>query len=202
MTQYVDHSYFQALAERSPDQICARASCVYDEKSQSYIVTAWGHEYQINPEARTINLIEKVDYEPHPFFSLFLIYHLLRIQDSEVKGQWISEKDLPGGTAFFRGPHEVPTFLITQAFANDIQKFKHKCDQLGGTPIDLADAAYVFDITPKISVAILYWMGDDDFSPEAKLLFDQSIGDHLTLDIIFSLAIEVCKRIGNKSSDY
>lgn len=59
----------------------------------------------------------------------------------------------------------------------------------------MADAAYVFKITPNIPVAVLLWLGDEDFGAEAKLLFDRTIGMHLPLDIIFALAVEVCREI-------
>jgi hypothetical protein len=48
---------------------------------------------------------------------------------------------------------------------------------------------------PRIPVAVLLWDGDEDFSAESKVLFDRSIAEHLTLDIIFSLADIVCRRV-------
>ncbi len=38
---------------------------------------------------------------------------------------------------------------------------------------DMADAAYIFYPVPHISLALLYWVGDEEFPAEAKLLFDQ-----------------------------
>jgi hypothetical protein len=116
-------------------------------------------------------------------------------------GEWISEKDLPGGPTFFRGPHEIPTHLISERFGNDIDAFKRKCAQLSGVPLDMADAAYRFDIVSNIPVAVLLWAGDDEFQPEAKVLYDRTISRHLTLDIIFSLAVEICARIGEGEGD-
>jgi hypothetical protein len=63
----------------------------------------------------------------------------------------------------------------------------------------MADAAYRFDITANIPVAVLLWAGDDEFPSEAKMMFDRTISRHLPLDIIFSLAVEVCERIGSGS---
>ena len=60
----------------------------------------------------------------------------------------------------------------------------------------MADASYSFNITPRIPVAVLFWDGDEDFSPESKLLFDKSSDGFLAPDIILALAFEVCSRIG------
>ncbi|MDM8538586.1 DUF3786 domain-containing protein [Desulfobacterales bacterium HSG17] len=58
----------------------------------------------------------------------------------------------------------------------------------------MADAAYVFEITPRLPIAMLYWEGDDEFPAESKLLFDKSVSEHLALNIIFALAVDICKR--------
>jgi hypothetical protein len=49
-------------------------------------------------------------------------------------------------------------------------------------------------ITPEIPVAIVYWLGDEDFPAEAKLLFDRSMINLMPLDILFALVVEVCDR--------
>jgi hypothetical protein len=56
----------------------------------------------------------------------------------------------------------------------------------------MADAAFCFSITPDLPVAVLYWVGDEDFPAEAKILYDRSISELLTLDILFALAVGVC----------
>jgi hypothetical protein len=60
----------------------------------------------------------------------------------------------------------------------------------------MADAAFSFSITPDIPVAVLYWIGDEDFPAEVKILYDRSITELLSLDILFALAVGVCARIG------
>jgi len=195
MTKYVDPLYFKKLRGLPPEEVCKRASCNYEKETKRYIFRVWGHEYAIYPETCKIEQAQDCAYHPHNFFFLFIIYYLLYVKNIGLSEEWISEKDMPSGTTFFRGPHEIPTHLITEVYKNNVQLFKKSCEQLGGTFINQADAAFVFHITPKIPVAVLYWEGDEDFPPEAKILFDKSITHHLTLDIIFSVAVEICARI-------
>ncbi|MBF0204987.1 MAG: DUF3786 domain-containing protein [Desulfamplus sp.] len=140
--------------------------------------------------------IDTKDSDPHEYFHIFIINYLLQAKDIPLSNEWISEKDIPGGTTFFRGPHAIPTGLISSRFSGNIEQFKKICVQLDGTSLEMADAAYFFKITPRVSIAVLYWDGDDDFLPECKILYDKSVIEHLALDIIFALAVEVCTRIG------
>ncbi|MCK5098545.1 MAG: DUF3786 domain-containing protein, partial [Desulfobacteraceae bacterium] len=159
----VDMAYFKELAELDPNDVCCRTSCKYDDVSKTYTLSAWGDEYIIYPHEFKIDCIKKNNSDPHEYFYLFIIFYLLNIKTIKIKKEWISEKDIPGGPTFFRGPHEIPTNLISGRYKNNIKTFRERCLQLGGVELDLADAAYSFDILPQIQVAVLYWEGDDDF---------------------------------------
>ena len=46
-----------------------------------------------------------------------------------------------------------------------------------------------------ISCVEVVGKGDDEFPAESKILFDRTIIEHLALDIIFALAVEICTRV-------
>ena len=197
MTISIDMIYFQELAEQDPKDVCRRTLCKYDDKNKFYTLSVWGDEYAVYPHEFKIDRITNNFQSPHDLFYLFIIYYLLKSKEIEISNEWISEKDIPGGVTFFRGPHKIPTHLISNKYSNNIKEFRKRCEQLHGIPLDMADAAYSFKITSHISVAVLYWAGDDDFPPESKLLYDKTITEHLASDILFALAVEICKKIGS-----
>ncbi len=197
MTEIIDKSYFHELNNASPETLCRKGRCCYNSDTHQYNLEIWGGQYDIDPANQTISQAPGDSPPLHEYFDIFAMYYLLRVQDFPVQGQWVSEKDLPGGTTFFRGPHLIPTDLISNTFGNDLQNFKNRCIALGGTPIDMADAAYSFHITADIPVAVLFWTGDEDFPAEAKILYDQSIAEQLSLDIVWALAVGVCARISS-----
>jgi hypothetical protein len=188
--------YFQELAEKDPIAVCKRTLCEYDESVNTYKLSIWGQDYAVFPEESRISRDGTHTLDPENYIYLFIIQYLLHAKDIDIQNQWISEKDIPGGPTFFRGPHEIPTNLIASRFGNDLEGFKHACELLNGVPVDMGDAAYRFQIAPRIPVAVLYWVGDEDFSPGAKILFDKTITDHLASDTIFALAVAVCRRFG------
>jgi len=196
MTYSIDSSYFKELAGKNHGDICGRALCGYDKNIKAYILSVWGEDYGIYPDECKIASLRNGKSDVNALFGLFIIYYLLKSKDIKVSREWISEKDIPGGTTFFRGPHAIPTQLIERRYANNINEFKAICEKLSGSRIDMADAAYSFHITPRIPAAVLFWNGDDEFHPESKILFDRTITEHLTPDIIFCLAVEICQRIG------
>jgi hypothetical protein len=196
----VDPLHFTRLAKQDPADVCRRAGCTYDEAAGTYGLTVWGRKYAVNTRKGRI-FCANPDQEPlHPYFDLFVVHYLLSAREIPPAGQWISEKDIPGGTTFFRGPHEIPANLIASRFDGDIQGFTRRCAQYGGTRLALADAAFSFVITPRVPVAVLLWQGDEEFPAEAKLLYDATIVRHLASDIVYALAVGVCEQLGKSWS--
>ena len=195
MTDIVNKIHFQELSDQDPKDVCRRAACAYDRLHEFYTLTVWGEDYRVFPHRGKIECVrDKADVLPE-VFHLFIVHYLLKSKDIEIRNEWISEKDIPGGATFFRGPHEIPTKLISGRFNNDLHRYTKACEQLNGVPLNLADAAYSFEITSRIPVATLYWVGDDDFPAESKILYDRTIAEHLASDIIYALATGICQRL-------
>ncbi len=191
----LDLRFFAQLAERSPGEVCVRALCGWDRARECYALDAWGDSLAVYPKQELIRPAGSDQPSLELGGELAVVFYLLQAKDLPLKGEWVSEKDLPGGEAFFRGPHEIPTGLIANRFGEDLDGFRVACEAQGGTATDLGDVAYVIRVLPRVPVAVLLWGGDDEFGAEAKLLFDRTIGEHLPLDVIFGLATELCSRI-------
>ncbi len=198
MTNSIDESYFLELAEKNPEEVCRLALCDYDPMKKGYRISVWGEDYGIYPQESQIIRLQENNRDVGHLLGLFIIYYLLRAKDISISKEWISEKDIPGGATFFRGPHKIPTQIIEKRYENNIKEFKEVCERLDGIPLDMADAAYAFEITPRIPVAVQFWDRDDEFSAEAKLLFDKTIAEQLAPDIVFCLTVEICRRIGGR----
>jgi hypothetical protein len=196
MPELIDLKFFQELATQDPLDVCRRAVCTFNDTEMFYTVPLWDQHYKVYPRQCRVEATGGNPEKLHPYFELFLVHYLLRAKEIEPTRQWISEKDIPGGSTFFRGPHAIPTDLIANRFENDLAGFSARCEQLGGTLLDMADIAFIMLITPRIPVAVLYWQGDEEFPPESKILYDATIAGHLAADIIFALACGVCDRLG------
>lgn len=198
MSTIASPSHFQQLLDADPQEICSRIPCRYDSISGTYSLTAWGVEYQIDPAGKNISAMDG-DQSLHEYFDIFLLNYLLNDKAPHTLGEWISDKDMAGGPTFFRGPHAIPTQRISERFGNDLDLFIQYCTALSGEPLDMADAAFGFTIVPNIRVALLYWIGDEDFPAEAKILYDKSLTDFFALDVVYALAITVCDRFADGS---
>ncbi|MCP3943998.1 MAG: DUF3786 domain-containing protein [Desulfobacteraceae bacterium] len=192
MTQLIDKILFRDLLSCDSEDVTKRTGALYDKKKGHYSIKIWGNFYDVMPEQYLIKPREQKVDTYRDYLYLFMLHYLMKVKQIPLSGQWISEKDIPGGVGFFRGPHTLPTEILAQVFGNDLSGFLVAGERLGGKSLPMADAAFSFDIAPQIPVAVLLWLGDEEFGSQVKLLFDKTIEQQLPLDIIYALAVEVC----------
>jgi hypothetical protein len=76
------------------------------------------------------------------------------------------------------------------ALKGKIQKLRNAAARLGGQDmtqqIGSADVALYFQVLPRVPVLMMFWgpEPEDDLEAEAKLLFDETITDHLDIESI------------------
>jgi hypothetical protein len=77
----------------------------------------------VSPHEHSIERITDNQPAPSKFFYFFILHYLLNPKKQEIKNQWISEKEIPGGDLFFSVSHVIPTSLISDRYSNDIEGF-------------------------------------------------------------------------------
>jgi hypothetical protein len=190
----------ELLALKSVDA-CARAGVSYAESEEAYSLPMLDRVYRVHPAKRLITR-EGSGSEPdrrHPRVSfteaLILVVYLLKSRDISLTGKRVTEKELPGGDLFFRGPHELAREPVLSRYGTDPQAFLRSGEALQGKPISFGDAGIRFQVLPRIPLECILWAGDDEFPPSLTYIFDSSVGDHLPLDVIWALVALVAGRL-------
>jgi len=154
--------------------------------------------YRIDPQKE---LIEEISPCPNRFltqeFQILLLRYLLAPHAGNLTGELVSEKDFPGGSTFFQGPHAMPVEPIARNYGTAPQSFLSKGRELGAESMNLGDVSLTFYPFPLIPVTYVLWEGDEEFAPSVTCLFDRSIARWFEFDMIFTLVLVLTDRIVN-----
>jgi hypothetical protein len=189
----IDPGLWEQLQEADPKKICTNAFVKHSPDTLGYIVPFLGSEFLVLPEERRIEPIPPgSSHMAHNLsfqFYLALLHYLLEAKPQPLAGKWVSEKELPGGSFFFRGPHELPTKRLLKHFGSQPQSsFRKAAEDLYGVSIEAGDAAFVLQPFPRIPLLLILWEGDDEFGPALHVRFDATVNFHLqALDTIWAL---------------
>jgi len=89
---------------------------------------------------------------------------------------------VPGGlfehASFSR---EVLTPLLDH-FSKEPERLVEAAANLGGCKVGYGDVAVSIKAFPNVSVVIVLWRGDDEFAPNASMLFDSTVADYLSTE--------------------
>jgi len=183
----VPPEYWQQLGDADFTELCPRAAVMRDAGA-GLLVPAFNEEIRVDVAARHIqkggpgHWRRAVD----PFLELMLLVYLLNAADHPFRNEMVGPLDLKDAQ-FFQGPHELKTDKLLAKFGPSPELLVQAGERLGGTPLQLADAAVNVRPFPKIPVYYLLWQADEEFPAKVSILFDRSIDDHLPADAIWGI---------------
>lgn len=110
---------------------------------------------------------------------ILVLHYLLTADGALPSGEWVSFHELPYGRIYqsaFAGRSLAP---LSEAFGNDREAFVRAAASLGGEPMRLGDAAFWFRAFPRLAVAAVLWLGEDELPGAVNILFDSAAGHYL-----------------------
>lgn len=111
-----------------------------------------------------------------------LLYYLSLADGTPLEGRWLSFADLPGGRFYNQAFQGYSGTEVAKHFGDDILAFERAGKNLGGERLFFGDAAFVFHVLPRVMLAAVYHLGDEDFPSSCKILFDATSTHYLPID--------------------
>jgi len=193
--------HWEDLKEKDPDNLCKNA-LARPHPPGGLIVCFLQEDVLVDMESRCIQRLDQGRWVKinHSLVELLVLVYLLNVTSHPLSQEMVSVNDLKTAH-FFQGPHALKIAPLVERYGNDLRGFTKAAENLGGEPLDLADAAYRFFPFPKIPLYYLLWEGDEEFKPHLSILFDRSIERHLSADAIWGLVnlVSDALRTGHES---
>ena len=104
----------------------------------------------------------------------FLLRYLLESKKVAWKGQWKTFREMPWGEMYIT-PYTGR--VLTRAaftFGTRVAAFCKGAEALGGIAVANGDAGYEFTLIGDYRMRILVWEGDDEFPPNAQVLYSDN----------------------------
>ncbi len=117
---------------------------------------------------------------PPQWLELIALHYLITADGAPVSDEWIPYRQLPGAFIFEARFKSMAVNPVLMAFGNDIEGFHRAAQALKGIPMSrTGDAAYMFHAFPKVRLACILYLGDEEVGPQINLLFDAGAPHYL-----------------------
>ena len=171
----VPFSYYENLfRELDAQQAVARTGAKWDGKE--FYVNLLGREFAISHPAYAIRALDGGNPPPLPT-QTFLLRYLLESKRTPWNGDWKTFREMPWGEMYIK-PYTGR--VLTRAaftFGTRVAAFKAACEKMGAVAVKHGDAGYLFDLIGGYQMQILVWEGDDEFPPNAQVLYSDNFAD-------------------------
>lgn len=144
-----------------------------------YVVEVGGDvEVKMEEADREIPLPEKI----------LICHYLLNASSEAASGELITFRQIADGHFYFDAFQKRARDPFLATFGHHPDVFRTCGEMLGGKPVDTGDVGMTFRVLPRIDIQLILWRGDDEFPPEANILFDSSIEYRLPAEDIAVVA--------------
>jgi len=124
--------------------------------------------------------------------ALILLHFLQNENPVEITGELISFRQLPGGM-FYWEPFLSRTIRpMLKCLNGNLEKIKSTIDRFDWTPKTFGDFSAEINAFADLSVTLIFHFEDDEFPPDADILFDSSIKKLLPTEDVAVLAGKIC----------
>jgi hypothetical protein len=187
-----------SLRALPPEDLARRSGCTLGP-DRSLCLDFWSKSYRVSLPNLTVQC-EDAATAPSEFTQALLLSYLATADGTAPADHWITYRDLPDGMFYaqaFRGYAEMR--LVRDLGAGGIAAFRQGMEALGGQPEAIGsgegNAAYSVQVLPRVRLAAVYWLGDEDFPSQASVLFQEASSHYLSTDGLAVLGSHLVNRI-------
>ncbi len=165
------------LREMAPYVVASRSGAQFSEGK--FRLPFFNRLFLINhPDVAVVEAENQV--KPSPWIQVLLLHYLVCASGAEVADQWVVYRNFPGAFLFEARFRQMAIVPLTTAFGNDIESFRRAALVLGGMPMSrMGDAAFRFMAYPRLPMACVLYLGDEEVAGSVNVLFDAAAPNYL-----------------------
>ncbi len=171
----------KALPEVDPVRQAAHAGVVFEARDAlagSFLVPFFNTMYDVPWPAGKVRQTDDGS-EADMASRILLLHYLLTADGTVVNDRWIAFRSLPGGLGYDAAFQARANMRLARAFGSDRAAFKAAAQALKGERLSFGDASFVFRVLPRLWLAVVLYLADDEFPASANVLFDASASHYL-----------------------
>ena len=167
--------YEEKFRDLDPASVQERLKAVRWD-GREFTVNLLGRAFAIAHPDYAIRALDDGKLPPLPV-QTFLLRYLLESKDAAWAGQWKTFREMPWGEMYIK-PYTGR--VLTRAaftFGTRLAAFRSAAEKMAAEAVNHGDAGYRFDLIGGYQMQILVWEGDDEFPPNAQILYSDNFAE-------------------------
>jgi hypothetical protein len=141
-------------------------------------------------ELRKAGLFENGSYCKDVWAKIIIYDYVRRKGGSPLTGERVTLGHFPRTATHVKTFQDNAEKKIAERFKNSLDELKKSCVERGGEETEgnvKTDYSCRFELLPRVPLYLSFWMADEEFDAECKLLFDSSAEDYIDIEYLANL---------------
>ena len=166
--------YEELFAKLDPQEASTRMGVKWD--GNEFYVNLLGREFAISHPVYAIRATDGGIIPPLPT-QTFLLRYLLESKKAHWCGTWKTFREMPWGEMYIKPYTGRVLTRAAYTFSFKLAAFAAACEKMGAIKLPHGDAGYQFELIPGFHIQILIWQGDEEFPPNAQVIYSDNFAD-------------------------
>ena len=188
--------YVKRFQAGDPAEMAVRCALPWDEETKTIAMTLLGEPFTVSHPDFTVAGPRALS---NPERILFLRY-LLDGAYAMPSGEYLTYREFPWGEVYlqqFTG-RCIKRFAFSYGFKPDL--LRQVMERMGARPVPQSDQGWEITLMRGLTIRFLLWLGDEEFSPNAQILFSDNFRSAFTAEDMANIGDIVITRLKKAQS--
>jgi len=166
----------EAFPQLEPHETAVHAAVSFE--NGIFQVPFFGSLHHVHWPAGTVSRASDgadVDIATH----ILLLHYLLTADGTPLAADWIAFRSLPGGLGYDTAFQGRANLRLARVFGSKLHAFEAAGRSTGGERLTFGDASFSFRVLPRVWLAVVLHLADEEFPASANVLFDAAASHYL-----------------------
>ena len=187
--------YLEKFREKDAAAVAARCGLPLDEAQGAVRMTLLGETYSVShPDFTVVGPAPLTDAE-----RILLLRYLLDGHSAMAGGQYLTYRELPWGEVYLRQFTGRCINRFAFSYGNKPELLEKIMSKLPSKRLNHSDEGWEVELMPQLTMRFLLWLGDEEFPPNAQILFSDNFRYAFTaedLAVVGDIVLGRMKKIG------
>ncbi len=168
----IPYEHYKGLLKNyDAETISQNSTCPFNGETSTFIVTVMGTDYRVAYPQGDVTDMAGEDFDNYKLKTMILRY-LINAKGVKTTGENIAYRDVSGGNVYFACFEGRCLKRFAFTFNYNVEGLKKAMATLNAEPQKPGDLSWRFEVINNMFMTVILWLGDDEFPPEAQILFD------------------------------
>jgi len=164
------------LHVRASEALAADSGARLSPDGRMLRLTVVDREFDIDVPARQITYAEGERPAVSAHIRILILHYLAAAGQAHVANGLATFREFEGGDLYYPAFKSRVIDRIVGTFGAAPGVLRQVGETLGAEPVNAGDVGFRVPFFPKLPIVVVLWLGDDEVSPAANVLFDANAG--------------------------